>query len=507
VNSFYHIQRANQLYELKRYEACFKEARQALQYDVYSEMAYHLMVLSLIQLERFEEAEEIGKEGLGQNPNADILIFSLGVLELKQDNYVEAKNYIEAAININPMNELYYFNLAKCYLQFEQIQHADTLLKKCLQLNPNNEYALNLKSQIETHLQDYTSAKAYRTLSKAMLLAPENSHNHFVKANYHWQLRQTDQAEFHYQEAIRLDPMHEEARALWMEVRSRKIPLWENILALFPVGGKSVFGAFLLLGLFTFPPNLFFLINSGEAIPYSGYALCFLLLVPAVVFWMVRPFYKFKLLNQKWSKTTLEISNPSLPIEVLSCVAIISSICLWIFQKEIFFGSWFVSMLLGFILAQERTNHAFYPIFKKPIKTSVISLAIVFVLVAFGKIFEEDNTAESVLPQKIESIVNLSDGKIEELAEVKFPSRRTVLKLDNNQLDEVPQEVSEYKNLFFLSLKNNNIERIPRFIFEIKTLHFLDLEGNPITGEELDRIQEQMPEVILGPMEHPTPDF
>ena len=108
MNSFYHIQRANQLYELKRYEACFKEARQALQYDLYSEMSYHLMVLSLIQLERFEEAEEIGKEGLSQNPDADILIFSMGVLELKQGNYVEAKTYIEAAININPMNELYY---------------------------------------------------------------------------------------------------------------------------------------------------------------------------------------------------------------------------------------------------------------------------------------------------------------------------------------------------------------------------------------------------------------
>ena len=509
MDSFYHLQRANQLYELRRFEACFKEARLVLQFDKGNEMAYHLMILSLMELERFEEAEKFSKEGLGQNPNSDILIFSLGVVELKQNNYVKAKEHIEAAININPVNEMYYYNLAKCYLQFEQLQHADALLKKCLQLNPNNEYALNLKSQLETHLsKDYSSAKAYSTLSKAMTLAPENAHNHFVKANYHWGLKQTDQAEFHYQEAMRLDPTNEEARALWMEVRSRKIPLWENILALFPVGGKSVFGAFLMLGAFTFPPNLFFLINMGEKdVSISGYILCFLLLVPAIAFWVVRPIHKFKSLNQKWSKMAIEISNPSLPIEILSCFAIVSSICLWIFQKELFFGSWFVCMLLGFILAQERTHHTLYPIFKEPIKTSLISMALVFALVAFGKIFEEDPPTDISLPEKVEPILDLSNGEIEQLAEMNNPLMRTVLKLDDNQLDEIPKEVSNYKNLFFLSLKNNNIERIPRFVFEIKTLRFIDLEGNPITGEEWDRIKNNMPDVTLGPMEYVPPDF
>jgi len=480
LNSFYHLQRANQLYELKRFEACFKEARQVLQFDKGNEMAYHLMILSLMELGRLDEAVELSKEGLGENPDSDILIFSLGVVKLKQDDYISAKEHIESAISINPMNELYYYNLAKCYLQFEQLQHADTLLKKCLHLNPNNEYALNLKSQIEAHLnKDYTSAKAYRTLSKAMVLAPENAHNHFVKANYHWDLKQIDQAEFHYQEAMRLDPMNEEARALWMEVRSRNIPMWDNILGLFPVGAKSVFGAFLLLGLFTFPPNLFFLINIGEGeIALSGYLLCFLILIPAVAFWVIRPIYKLKMLNQKWSKTTIEIANPSLPIEVLSCIAIISSICLWISHQEIFFGSWFVSMLLGFILAQERSHYTSYPIFKQPIKTSLISVAVVFALVAIGKIFGEDKPVDSAISEKVEKIVDLSNGKIEELPTIETPTMRTVLKLDDNNLTEVPQEIKDYKNLFFLSLKNNNIERIPRFIFEIKTLKFLDLEGN-----------------------------
>ena len=509
MDSYYHLQRANQFYELRRFESCFKEARLVLQHDKGNVMAYHLMILSLMELERFEEAEEFGKEGLGQNPNSDILIFSLGVLNLKQDNYVIAKEQIEEAISINPLNDLYYYNLAKCYLQFEQLQHVDTLLKKCLNLNPNNEYALNLKSQIETHLhKDYSSAKAYTTLSKAMQLAPENAHNHFVKANYHWQMKQSDQAEFHYQEAMRLDPMNEEARALWMEVRSRKIPLWENILALFPVGGKSVFGAFLLLGLFTFPPNLFFLINMGvEDISFLGYIICFLLLIPTIAFWVIRPFYKFKFLNQKWSKMAVEISNPSLPIEILSCLAIISSICLWTFQEELFFGSWFVSMLLGFVLAQERSHHTSYPIFKQPIKTSLISIVIVFVLVAFGKIFEEDKSVENPFPEKVERIVDLSDGRIDALPTIDNPMMRTVLKLDNNNLSEVPRNVADYKNLFFLSLKNNNIKRIPRFVFKIKTLRFLDIEGNPITGEEWDRIKEQLPEVTLGPMEYVAPDF
>ena len=509
MDSFYHIQRANQLYELQRYEACFTEARQALQYDTQSEIAYHLMVLSLIQLKRFEEAKEWSQESLSHHPDSDILIFSLGILNLKQDNYVRAKECIEAAIKINPMNELYYFNLAKCYLQFEQLQHADTLLKKCLNLNPNNEYALNLKSQIEAHLnKDYNSAEAFRTLSKAMHLAPENAHNHFVKANYHWKMQQTDQAEFHYQEAMRLDPMNEEARALWMEVRSRRIPFWENILSVFPVGSKSIFGAFLLLGLFTFPPNLFFLINMKEGtIAYPGYILCFLALIPAVAFWVIRPLYKFKSLNQKWNKTTVEVSNPSLPIEVLSCLAILSSILLWIFQKEIFFGSWFVSMLLGFILVQERSHHTSYPIFKKPIKTSLIALAIVFTLVAFGKIFEEEETTTAALPEKIETIVDLSNGKVNTLADINHPAMRTVLKLDNNNLNEVPEAVANYKKLFFLSLKNNNIEEIPRFVYEIKSIRFLDLEGNPITGEEWDRIKTEMPEVTLGPMEYVAPDF
>lgn len=372
----YHLNRANQLYNLNRFEQCCQEAQKALQFDIENERALFLIMLSYIQLEKYNKAEEIGKTALSHNPDSDSILFTFGVLYNQKNDYPKARKHLEAAIQINPDNSQYFFQLAKSHLGFNQIKIAKRLLERSLSLNPNNEPALKLLSLIEQETD--SSEGAISLADKALRLSPEDAHAHFVKASLCWKNKDFLKAEAHLKTAVEIEPQDEEILALWLESRTRTFAPW-NIFINFLMGkSKNLIRPTLILGMVTFIPSV--LLSNGKTPSLVMWIAVSLLMIPILIFWWVRPILKFRFLHKKFNQLYFEIANPSLPFEMLATLNILTSIIYWISGNGLFFGIAFLSTLLGGGIAQWENIESIYPVYKKPLQMGSKMIAVVLVV-------------------------------------------------------------------------------------------------------------------------------
>ena len=366
----YHLQRSSQFYELDRFENCYQEATEALKHDAENEEAFFLMLLALIQLKKYNDAEKIGYTAIGAHPDSDQLFYAMGILFNRKENFAKAKDHLEAAIRINPMDSHYFVQLAKSHLHFNQIKQATALLNHSLKINPNNESALQLKSLLEQ--QTGTNQQAQILADKALNLSPEDAHAHLVKATLLWKNKNFEAAESHLETAVQLDPQNQNILALWLESRTRNIPTWKTPINLIAGNSQGLVHSSLVTGVFTFLVNV--LLSNQVQFGLVIWIGIMLVSIPGFVFWFLRPFLKFSFLNKNFKWAFFEVANPSLPIEVLGGLNIISSIIYWISGNGLFFGISFLSILVGTGMAAIKSTDSYFPVFKNPIRTSGIVL-------------------------------------------------------------------------------------------------------------------------------------
>ncbi len=364
----YHLQRSSQFYELDRFENCYQEATKALKYDAENEEAFFLILLALIQLKKYDKAEQIGNTAIGANPDSDQLFYAIGILYNRKEEFGKAKDYLEAAIRIHPTESQYFVQLAKSHLHFNQVTQAQALLNHSLKLNPNNESALQLKSLLEQ--QTGTSQQAQILADKALNLAPEDAHAHLVKATLFWKNKNFAAAESHLETAVQLQPQNQDILALWLESRTRNIPKWKTPINLLAGNSQGLLLPSLISGGLTFLVNV--LLSNQVQFGTVIWVGIVLVLIPSFIFWFFRPFLKFGFLNKKFKWAFFEVANPSLPIEILGGLNLISSIIFWISGNGLFFGISFLSTLIGTGMAALKSTDSYFPIFKNPIRTSGI---------------------------------------------------------------------------------------------------------------------------------------
>ena len=384
----YHLQRSSQFYELDRFENCYQEATQALKYDTENEEAFFLILLALIQLKKYDQAEQIGNTAIEVNPNSDQIFYAMGILFNRKEEFGKAKNYLEAAIRIHPTESQYFVQLAKSHLHFNQVKQAQALLNHSLKLNPNNESALQLKSLLEQ--QTGTNQQAQILADKALNLAPENAQAHLVKATLFWKNKNFKAAESHLETAVQLQPQNQDILALWLESRTRNIPKWKIPINLLAGNSHGLLRPSLISGGLTFLVNV--LLSNQVQFGSVLWIGVILVSIPIFIFWLIRPFLKFGFLNKKFKWAFFEVANPSLPIEILGGLNLISSIIFWISGSGLFFGISFLSTLIGTGMAALKNTDSYFPIFKNPIKTSgivfvatILAALVLFFLNELGK--------------------------------------------------------------------------------------------------------------------------
>lgn len=377
----YHLQRSSQFYELDRFENCYQEATEALKYDAENEEAFFLILLALIQLKKYNKAEQIGHTAIGANPESDQLFYAMGILFNRKEDFGKAKDYLEAAIRIHPTQSQYFVQLAKSHLNFNQVKQAQALLNHSLKLNPNNDSALQLKSLLEQ--QTGTSQQAQILADKALNLAPEDAQTHLVKAVLFWKNKNFAAAESHLTTAVQLQPQNQDTSALWIESRTRTIPRWKIPINLLAGNSQGLLRPSLISGSLTFLVNV--LLSNQIQFGIVTWIGVILVLIPNFIFWFFRPFLKFSFLNKKFKWAFFAIANPALPIEILGGLNLISSIIFWISGNGLFFGISFLSTLIGTGMAALKNMDSYFPIFKNPIRTSgiIFVATIVAALVLF----------------------------------------------------------------------------------------------------------------------------
>ncbi len=71
-----------------------------------------------------------------------------------------------------------------------------------------------------------------------------------------------------------------------------------------------------------------------------------------------------------------------------------------------------------------------------------------------------------------------------------------VINLSENEIVNIPTEISQLKKLQQLNLKANLIQKMPNEFSEMNRLEFINLRDNDLTDEEIDRIKALLPEDV-----------
>lgn len=86
------------------------------------------------------------------------------------------------------------------------------------------------------------------------------------------------------------------------------------------------------------------------------------------------------------------------------------------------------------------------------------------------------------------------------------PDAVHLLDLSNNNLDKLPPEILQLRNLNILYLDNNDLTSLPSDVAKFTKLTFIDLTGNPMSRDEVEKIRRLLPKVnvlFLEPMDLP----
>ena len=70
-----------------------------------------------------------------------------------------------------------------------------------------------------------------------------------------------------------------------------------------------------------------------------------------------------------------------------------------------------------------------------------------------------------------------------------------ILHLANNNLQIIPLEIGNLKNLKHLNLKGNKLTKLPTTIVNLQNLEYLNLQGNNFTQDEVNTIKSYLPDI------------
>ncbi|GMR47712.1 hypothetical protein PMAYCL1PPCAC_17907 [Pristionchus mayeri] len=94
--------------------------------------------------------------------------------------------------------------------------------------------------------------------------------------------------------------------------------------------------------------------------------------------------------------------------------------------------------------------------------------------------------------------VNLRENDLKKFPKklvAKFPGM-TIVNAEGNQIEEIPEEFSEWKQLRGLNIANNKIGNFADSLYSLESLAVLDISGNSIEELDVDRFISSFPKLI-----------
>lgn len=225
----YHYQRAEMLFEQKRYDLAAQELRQELAQSPDNVEARALLALCLSALKQYPEATQTAQYAVQSDPDYDFPLYALAVVLFDQNRYKEAEAAIQNALRLDPEDPDYYALHANILLCQRQFPRALEAAEHGLHFDPEHTLCASLRAQALVRLGRKPEADS--VMRDALAREPENATAH---ASQGWTMLhrgQTEGAMRHFREALRLAPETEWARSGMIEALKARSPLYRLILA------------------------------------------------------------------------------------------------------------------------------------------------------------------------------------------------------------------------------------------------------------------------------------
>jgi tetratricopeptide (TPR) repeat protein len=165
--------------------------------------------VTLHQAGRLNEAEQVYRRLLSDNPaNSDALHY-LGLIAYQRQRYPDAIAMIEAAIKNNNRVPAFYCNLGNAYKSMGQFDQAISAYREAVRLDPGFQAAYNNLGSALIARGDLDEAAA--SCRRALELKPDFAEAHYNLGMALYDLGRPDEAAASYRQAIRFKPDYAKA--------------------------------------------------------------------------------------------------------------------------------------------------------------------------------------------------------------------------------------------------------------------------------------------------------
>lgn len=221
--------RGQQLLALQRHADAADCFRACIAQEPQSAPAHALLSLCLSSMNKPAEALAAAEQAIALAPDADLAHYARAVAFAADHRYREAEDAIAEAIRLDPEDADHYGLLAA--VRNNRAEHAGALdaADRGLAVDPEHRGCVDARAHALTRLG--RAAEAANTIAGALERDPEDAATH---ANQGWALlhrNQPKQAMVHFEEALRLDPGYDFARAGLVEAMKARNPLYRLMLA------------------------------------------------------------------------------------------------------------------------------------------------------------------------------------------------------------------------------------------------------------------------------------
>ncbi|MBX3414600.1 MAG: tetratricopeptide repeat protein [Pirellulales bacterium] len=173
-------------------------------------LAHALLALCLTKREAFVQANEMAKSAVQLAPDFPYAHFMVSFVLCEQGRFQEAIPSLREALRLDPTNAMNYGLAAMIDINRGNWQDALNAAERGLECDPHNKECANLRAACLTQLGDVTGASD--ATRETLTYAPDSSVAHSVRGWAQLLEGHDDEALVHFREALRLDPMNDNAR-------------------------------------------------------------------------------------------------------------------------------------------------------------------------------------------------------------------------------------------------------------------------------------------------------
>jgi tetratricopeptide (TPR) repeat protein len=223
-----HLDRADVLFDSKRWDMAIAEYQKYLAAEPNSDYAHGRIAMCLSNSDKNTEALDWCQRALQLNPEDEHLYYLHSFILQKMSKWAEANKSIQRAIEMEPDIGLYHAEASNCLLNLKKPKEADTESQIAVELEPDSEQVWYQRAIV---LMSANKLKeAHEAVDVALSINPESMRSHGLKGTILGLEDKFTEAIRYYREALRINPNSEWARSGYMDALRGRSPAYKILV-------------------------------------------------------------------------------------------------------------------------------------------------------------------------------------------------------------------------------------------------------------------------------------